>query len=410
MKIQPNAFRLTATALAGTAKGSGVWSNGSMKRLARFACMLCIALSVPGTGRAEELVAHGRFPRVHLYRPAGAPRQFVLFLSGAKGWNRATARLAGLLVKHGALVAGVDMPSFETKLGTDEIPVGDLENLAHYLQGYARLVTYRTPLLAAPPSTAAFARAVKAKAPADLFGGVLLANDARRLAASYDRLAAANHAPLPPPPASLAGLPLVEVPPTGAARTQAAKDTFAVMLSGDGGWAGLDKNVAAALAAQGTPVVGFDSLRYFWRKRTPEGLAGDLDRIVRYYAAHWKRGRVVLVGYSQGANALPAAFNRLPEASRRLVAQVVLIGLEHKVAWQFHISNWIGAPADAQPILPDAIRLRAADTLCLYGEGDGDALCPELPGESVTAQQMPGGHHFNGAYDELAAKILARLD
>lgn len=381
-----------------------------MKRLAWFACLLCLALVVPRPGRAAEVIAHGRIPKVRLYRPTGAPRQFVLFLSGDRGWTRADSRLAGLLVKRGAMVAGVDMPSFRAKLEPDEIPVGDLENLAHYLQGYARLATYHTPLLAAPPSTLAFAQQVKEKAPPDLFAGVLLANGAQRLLAAYDRAAAANLPPLPPPPANLAGLPLVEVPATGPASTEADKDTFAVLLSGDGGWAGLDKNVAAALAEHGVAVVGFDSLRYFWSKRTPDGLARDLDRIVRYYAAHWKRRHVVLVGYSQGANALPAAFNRLPPRSRRLVAQLVLIGLEHKVDWQFHLSNWIGPPADGQPILPDAAKLNAATTLCLYGEGDTDALCPDLPPESVTAEQLPGGHHFNGAYDDLAAKILARLE
>lgn len=380
-----------------------------MKRLAWLVCLLCLGLFIPRAGSAAEVIAHGRFEQVRVYRPAGAPRQFVLFLSGAKGWNAAAARQAGLLARRGAMVAGVDLPRFRAKLDPDDVPVGDFENLAHYLQGYARLSTYHTPLLAAPASTATFARALKAKAP-DLFAGVLVAGDAKRLAASYERLAAANRPSLPPPPANLAGLPLVEVPATGTASSPAGKDTFAILLSGDGGWAGLDKDVAAALAEQGVAVVGFDSLRYFWSKRTPQGLAGDLDRIVRYYAAHWKRSRVVLVGYSQGANVLPAAFNRLPEASRGMVAQLVLIGLEHKAAWQFHISNWIGPPADARPIRPEASRLSAATTLCLYGEGDDDALCPELPAESVTAQELPGGHHFNGAYDELAARILARLD
>jgi type IV secretory pathway VirJ component len=380
-----------------------------MKWLTWFVCLLCLALFTPRAGSAAEVIAHGRFEQVRVYRPMGAPRQFVLFLSGDNGWNAAAARQAGLLAKHGAMVAGVDLPRFQAKLASDEIPVGDLENLAHYLQGYARLSTYHTPQLAAPPSTSAFARSLKAKAP-DLFASVLVAGDARRLAASYDRIAAANRPSLPPPPANLAGLPLVEVPATGAAATQAGEDTFAILLSGDGGWAGLDKDVAAALAEQGVAVVGFDSLRYFWSKRTPQGLAGDLDRMVRYYAAHLKRRRVVLVGYSQGANVLPAAFNRLPEPSRRMVEQLVLIGLEHKAAWQFHISNWIGAPADARPILPEASKLSAATTLCLYGDGDDDTLCPELPAESVTAEEMPGGHHFNGAYDELAAKILARLD
>jgi type IV secretory pathway VirJ component len=381
-----------------------------MKRFDWFACLLCLALFIPCAGSAEEVIAHGRFEHVHVYRPAGKPRQFVLFLSGDKGWNAAAARLAALLVKHGAMVAGVELPRFEAKLAPDDVPAGDFENLAHYVQGYARLSTYHTPLLAAPPSTLGFARAVEAKPPGDLFGGVVVADNPRQLLATYDRLAAANRSPLPPPPGNLVGLPLVEVPATRAATSQAAKDTFAVLLSGDGGWAGLDKDVAAALAEHGVAVVGFDSLRYFWSKRTPDGLAHDLDRIVRYYAAHWKRRRVVLIGYSQGANALPASFNRLPESSRSRVAQLVLIGLEHKVAWQFHISNWIGAPADGQTIRPEASKLSAATTLCLYGEGDGDTLCPELPAQNVTALEMPGGHHFNGAYDDLAARILARLD
>jgi type IV secretory pathway VirJ component len=380
-----------------------------MMRFAWFVCLFCLALLSPGAGRAEQVIAHGRFEQVRVYRPPGSPRQFVLFLSGDKGWTAAAARQAGLLAEHGAMVAGIDLPRFQAKLAPDDVPYGDFENLAHYLQGYARLATYHTPLLAAPRSTSAFARAVKAKRP-DLFAGVLVAGDAQRLLAAYDRLAAANRPSLPPPPANLAGLPLVEVPATGAATSEAAKDTFAILLSGDGGWAGLDKDVAATLAGHGIAVVGFDSLRYFWSKRTPQGLASDLDRIVRYYAAHWKRRRVVLVGYSQGANVLPAAFNRLPEPSRGMVAQLVLIGLEHKAAWQFHISNWIGAPADAKPILPEATKLSAAKTLCLYGDGDNDALCPLLPAESVTAEEMPGGHHFNGAYDDLAEKILARLN
>ena len=123
------------------------------------------------------------------------------------------------------MVAGVDLPRFQAKLAPDDIPAGDFENLAHYLQGYARLSTYHTPLLAAPSSKAAFARAVQAKAPGDLFGGVLLADDARRFLAAYDRLAAANRPSLPPPPANLAGLPLVEVPATGPAATEAARRT-----------------------------------------------------------------------------------------------------------------------------------------------------------------------------------------
>lgn len=459
-----------------------------MKRIALAG--LCMAWLLVGCG-APEKISHGLFEDVHLYRPHGKPRQFVLFLSGDDGWSRHTERLARALVDDGAMVAGIDTPRLFTRLeegdGSCTFPDGDLENLSHYLQGYAQLDTYHLPLLAGYSSGATFAYAMLAQAPQGLFAGALtlgfcadlelakplcpgegvhftrrgeeevqdllpshaslnwitlqgtedavcdaaqaqrfvaqvpaarfvaLPGVAHRYAAggawqeplrdAYRQLAAANTTRVPPPPTELAGLPLIEVPAT----TSGTPDTFAVLLSGDGGWAGLDKQVAAALAGKGVAVVGLDSLRYFWKRRTPEGLAQDLERVLLHYSRRWNLPRAVLIGYSQGADVLPAAVNRLPATVQPLLAQVVLMGLGQKASWEFHVGNWLGGDSDAVPILPEASRLSAARTLCLYGADDADSLCPRLPPASVTAQQLPGGHHFDGAYESLAELILARL-
>ena len=187
-----------------------------------------------------------------------------------------------------------------------------------------------------------------------------------------------------------------------------ARDTFAVLLSGDGGWAGLDKDVAASLAAQGIAVVGLDSLRYFWQARTPDALAADLDRVLRYYSTQWHKTHAVLVGYSQGADVLPFALNRLPSASRALVERTVMMGLGENASFQFHFTNWLGAD-DGLPILPEVARLDARSTLCLYGASEGGSLCPKVPPGHVQAVALPGGHHFGGGYSELARRILAGL-
>ena len=214
------------------------------------------------------------------------------------------------------------------------------------------------------------------------------------------RFAVASAATVGAAPQGLSGLPLIEVGARGTG------ERFAVLLSGDGGWAGLDKEVAAALAAEGVPVVGFDSLRYFWKARTPEGLAADLDRILLHYAAQWNRKEAILIGYSQGADVLPFAVNRLGAASNALVVRTVLMGLGEKAAFEFHLSNWIGKSGDL-PILPEVSRLSADRTLCLYGSDDKDSLCPRIPAGHVQARALPGGHHFDGAYGTLAKLILA---
>jgi type IV secretory pathway VirJ component len=217
---------------------------------------------------------------------------------------------------------------------------------------------------------------------------------------AYQRLTAKAEA-LPPPPASLADLPLIEVPAANSG------PTFAVLLSGDGGWAGLDKKVAAALSSKGIDVVGIDSLRYFWTERTPDGLAADVDRVIRYYSAHWRKTGVVLIGYSQGADVLPFAINRLPTATKQLITHAVMLGLGQKASFEFHVGNWLSDnDPDAIPIFPEAAKLQPTKTLCVYGADEKDSLCPQLAPASVEAHPMAGGHHFDGAYDELAKLIL----
>ena len=112
-------------------------------------------------------------------------------------------------------------------------------------------------------------------------------------------------------------------------------------MSGDGGWAGIDRDMAAALSAKGIFVVGSDSLTDYWTKRTPEGLAADTDKMIRYYLAHLGKKRVLLIGYSQGADVLPFAVNRLPAATKAHVSLAAILGMSEHALFEFHVSSWI---------------------------------------------------------------------
>lgn len=441
-----------------------------MNRLWTCVCALLIAMPVA----AQERVSHGFFHDIAVTRPAKAATHTVLLLGA--GDEPAVAQ-AQALARDGALVAAIDVARLQAAFAKDPgacaFPDGDLENLSHWLQGYARLPDYRPPVLVGQGAGAAIVYAMAAQADRGVFAGAitrgplsslalgkppckgagtlfatqtpvpkvvtlqavpslqtpwLALGDARALpalqafaggtsgaavrghgdaiaplVAAVRALAAASARTQPaPPPADVRDLPLVEVPATGA-----AQPVFAVLLSGDGGWAGLDAEVADALAKRGIPVVGFDSLRYFWSARTPDGLAGDLDRVVRTYAARWQRPRVLLIGYSQGADVLPFAVNRLPPATRATVAHTVLMGLGKRASFEFHVGNWISAgDDDALEIAPEVLRLSADHTLCIEGEGDSDATCGRLPPGHVTVRTLPGGHHFGGHYAALADLIL----
>jgi type IV secretory pathway VirJ component len=205
------------------------------------------------------------------------------------------------------------------------------------------------------------------------------------------------------PPAGLSDLPVVEVPAQAAPPT----DTFAVIMSGDGGWAGLDQDVAAALSAKGIPVVGLDSLRYYWSARTPDGLAADTDRIIRYYLAHFGKQRVLLIGYSQGADVLPFAVNRLPQATRARVALTAVMGMSDHALFEFHLTSWISDDNSGPATLPEINRIGGMPVLCIYGADEKDSLCPQLDPRKFKIVKLNGGHHFDGDYANLARQILA---
>src|SRR6185295_13849308 len=221
--------------------------------------------------------------------------------------------------------------------------------------------------------------------------------------------------PSPPPPAAVADLPLIEVPVASGAGSP--EKPLAVILSGDGGWAGLDKELAGALSERGIPTVGWNTLSYFWTARNPEGMTRDLARVLRHYRAAWRRDRILLIGYSFGADVLPFMASRLPADLSARVAGIALLAPSQETGFEFHVSNWLGAlagaPGDQQPVLPEvkslAAKLPGVPLLCLYGEKESDSLCPEIRPPWGKTISFSGAHHFGGGYGEVADALVAEF-
>jgi type IV secretory pathway VirJ component len=211
--------------------------------------------------------------------------------------------------------------------------------------------------------------------------------------------------------AALADLPLTEVPaigaPGAAASTTGAGRIFAVFLTGDGGWVALDQGVSAQLAAAGIPVVGFNQRTYLWTAKTPDQAAADLARIITAYRAGWHRDSVLVIGYSRGAGIAPFAVNRLPPHLRGIIKAVVLIGSEHTAGFHFRMRDLLTSTpaADAVPLMPEIRKLGATPLACFYGAEEKDTICPDLAPPALVVK-MSGGHHLDGAYQEIGRRIL----
>lgn len=188
---------------------------------------------------------------------------------------------------------------------------------------------------------------------------------------------------------------------------QTSGDTLAVLYSGDGGWRAIDQKVARHLADNGVPTVGVDSLNYFHVRRSPQTAAADLATALRRYEQQWGRSKVVLIGYSFGADALPAIIPYLPADLRAHIDRLVLIGTGPMGDLQFHPVSWLDmAAADAFPVAPAIAALQGLKITCVYGDKEKHDICPTLPDALVAKVRLPGDHHFDRDYAALGAAVL----
>lgn len=213
-------------------------------------------------------------------------------------------------------------------------------------------------------------------------------------------------APVAKPANDLNDLPLIEV-----AAQRPTQGRFAVLLTGDGGWAPVDRRIAADLTKRGIPVVGFNSAAYLRHAKTPEQTARDISRVLRTYESAWNEKRVVLIGYSRGADMLPFVVNRLDTDLKKDVDLVAMLGIGLQAGFEFHLIDLvrdIKRPSDL-PTMPELLRLKGMRMLCVYGEEEKESACRDAPAGLVTAVSRKGGHHFEGDYEALGDLITSAL-
>ena len=411
-------------------------------RWTRASCALAFVVLAACGGEPPRYVHAGRLGRVAVYAPRDGHEGFVFLFSDSSGWNRALERAAQEIAGHGIAVVGVDLPPYlaalvATKEDECHYTVAELEEWSHRLQRELGFERYRSPILAGVGEGATLAHVALAQSPAATLAGAIGAqptptlathvplcagapnhkakggfayepaedlpgfwSEAASLSALDDAVESAVEEPTPEDN-ELADLPLIEMP------VETPSPRFAVIYSGDGGWRDLDKEIGENFAAHGTPTVGVDSLRYFWREKTPDEVAADLARIIRHYAKEWDAHQALLVGYSFGADILPFAVNRLPEPERKTVVQISLLGLEPRAPFEIEVTGWLGGvPADAPPVLPELEKLDLGRVQCFYGEEEEQTLCPDPAMARAEVIKTTGGHHFDGDYDALAKRIL----
>jgi type IV secretory pathway VirJ component len=201
-------------------------------------------------------------------------------------------------------------------------------------------------------------------------------------------------------------LPLVVMAPAGP-----STGTLALLLTGDGGWSRVDRTIAQKLTSEGDGVIGLNSLHYFQHKRTSSELAADLTEIARANCERWSCQRIVLIGYSMGADVLPFVVNQLGDDVRAKVVQLDLISLGHLAVFKFSPTQWVGVMMGQKfATLPALANIHGINLVCIYGTTDSDPACKDVAHDSATVIAMPSGHVMSKVADDLAEVVAEHIN
>ncbi|KQZ91678.1 AcvB/VirJ family lysyl-phosphatidylglycerol hydrolase [Agrobacterium tumefaciens] len=414
-------------------------------------------------------------PTSRILYPPGQATGVVVLLSDLTGWSEREEAAANALTQAGAITVGVDLPEYYAALERikDECLylVSDIENVSRQLQRSAGISSYYPPIVGGVGDGATLALAIAAQTPDSTIAETLAVDPGASIPLSTVLCTPAPKANLPrgmvygltegdlPNPIRVVfspfgsqsgrshvdelrrthpGISVREVGIDSDTLTQNLKASFekqisaatplnlpiviietkplnnmmAIIVSGDGGWRDIDQKLGDYMKDEGVPVIGLDALRYFWSEKTPTEAARDLSRILNYFRTRWRVDNVLLIGYSFGANVLPATYRNLSEADKNAVSLISLLAPSREADFQIAVSGWLGFTGNGKYGDPtDALAdVEPAKIQCIYGVNEEDSsACPKLrsrPQAHVVGRQ--GGHKFDGDYRALNRLILDR--
>lgn len=200
-------------------------------------------------------------------------------------------------------------------------------------------------------------------------------------------------------------LPIVEISPP----TKTVKDIAVIFYSGDGGWRDLDRDMGQQLANYGYPVIGVDTLRYYWHRKEPSQAAADLASIMDKYRQTWHIKHFVLTGFSFGADVIPALYNRLTPQEQQQILAVQLLAFSRGVNYEIKMAGWITDTKTESSTGPEVAKIPKQKLLCITGQAEANksgCTLPTMPGTLIT---LPGGHHFDKNYPALTERLIKQF-
>jgi len=186
-------------------------------------------------------------------------------------------------------------------------------------------------------------------------------------------------------------------------------DYYVIFLTGDLGFLNFDKAIVHYLNVKNVSVVVINSKNYFRSEKSPGQMGRDLGYVINQYNRKWNQHKVILMGYSMGAEVIPFAVNRMDEKSRLELMDILLIAPGQKAIFRLKPTDYLFEEKKGTDIYTELIKMKAQKSYIICDDSPYSIRKKNLDG--VTDHDfLGGGHHFGHNYKLLSKLIGKRLN
>lgn len=185
-------------------------------------------------------------------------------------------------------------------------------------------------------------------------------------------------------------------------------DYFVILIPGDGGWRDFIDYLSGYMAGNGINVVGFNTIPYFNMTRKPSEIAHDISRVIHNFSEAWGQRKVVLAGYSFGAEIIPFVYNSMDSATRSRISCLTLIAPSNLA--DFKVSPiYYYNPKFGKPVLSELEKIHEVRTL-VFCDKQKKSICKYTGSrDHFDVVQLDYGHMFTGKFKNVSATITNSL-
>jgi len=184
---------------------------------------------------------------------------------------------------------------------------------------------------------------------------------------------------------------------------------FILYITGDGGWNDFSRSLSQEFAKKGYPVVALNAKKYFWDKKTAQQTATDVTRLITAYQRFWKKRKVILLGYSFGADVMPFVYNNLGKDLASQVININLLSPSAKTDFEIHIMVMLGGSSGDESVTAAINKISGKPISLIFGENEDEFPIKELTIKNYVSVKLTGGHHYDGDEANVVNAVLKQV-